>query len=74
MNLKYYRRGSELVFQLYLYPYDKSLDSSRVTNLDMTIVKDVENISGLKPIAKHTTPISWHPSQEGNILLRVSKR
>lgn len=52
MDLNYYRKGGEVVFQLYLYPDDNSLDSSRVTNLDMTIVKDVEKSSGLKPVAK----------------------
>lgn len=52
MDLNYYRRGREVVFQLYLYPDDNSLDSSRVTNLDMTIVKDIEKSSGLKPVAK----------------------
>ncbi|MFV9924803.1 MAG: hypothetical protein AB8U93_03805 [Francisella endosymbiont of Hyalomma scupense] len=52
MDLNYYRRGREVVFQLYLYPDDNSLDSNRATNLDMTIVKDIEKSSGLKPVAK----------------------
>lgn len=37
---------------LYLYPDDDSLDSSRVPNLDMSIVKEIEKSLGLEFVAE----------------------
>lgn len=39
-------------FPLYLYPDDDSLDSSRVPNLDMNIVKEIEKSLGLEFVAE----------------------
>ncbi|API87320.1 type ISP restriction/modification enzyme [Francisella uliginis] len=46
--------GSAPIFPLYLYPDDDSLDSSRVPNLDMSIVKEIEKSLGLEFVAEKT--------------------
>ncbi|APC92020.1 MULTISPECIES: type ISP restriction/modification enzyme [Francisella] len=63
-----FRRGGGTVFPLYLYPDDDSLDSSRVPNLDMTIVKEIEKSLGLEFVAERpprqsataTPPQEWN--------------
>ncbi|EDZ90999.1 type ISP restriction/modification enzyme [Francisella tularensis] len=68
MDFNYYRRGGEVVFPLYLYPYDGSLDSSRLPNLDMSIVKDIEESLGLAFVAEKPPRQSATatPPKEGN--------
>ncbi|AJI57966.1 N-6 DNA Methylase family protein [Francisella philomiragia] len=45
-------QGGDYISPLYLYPDDDSLDSSRVPNLDMSIVKQIEKSLGLEFVAE----------------------
>lgn len=47
-------QGGDYISPLYLYPDDDSLDSSRVPNLDMSIVKDIQKSLGLEFVAERS--------------------
>ncbi|WP_395167488.1 type ISP restriction/modification enzyme [Francisella salimarina] len=67
-----FRRGGATVFPLYLYPDDDSLDSSRVPNLDMSIVKEIEKSLGLEFVAEpHRAENNGH-TREGGYLSDTS--
>jgi len=63
---------SNSIFPLYLYPDDNSLDSSRVPNLDMSIVKEIEKSLGLEFVAEpHSAENNGH-TREGEHLSDTS--
>ncbi|AEB27442.1 Adenine specific DNA methyltransferase [Francisella cf. novicida Fx1] len=60
------------MFPLYLYPDDDSLDSSRVPNLDMSIVKEIEKSLGLEFVAEPQPADKSAPLSRGEYSLKTN--
>ncbi|MEY8703204.1 type ISP restriction/modification enzyme, partial [Francisella philomiragia] len=64
---------SNSIFPLYLYPDDDSLDSSRVPNLDVGIIKEIEKSLGLEFVAERSYPTENNcHTREGGYLTDTS--
>ena len=72
INLSPKTASNAMNLPLYLYPDDNSLDSSRVPNLDMSIVKEIEKSLGLEFVAEPHPADKSAPLSRGEYSLKTN--